>query len=610
MAENLFDELKRRKVFKVGAAYLVVAWLAVQGASIGFPAFEAPPWALRIFILVALLGFPVVLVMAWVFEHTPEGVRLDPVQRDTKRVVAVSALLVVLAMAWFFYGQASVHPGEKVVLEGELSRPKAAPAPEVDPKSIAVLAFSDLSPKRDQDYFSDGVSEEILNALVRVQDLKVAGRTSSFYYKGRNVDLRTIGKALGVAHVLEGSVRTQGDKVRITAQLIRATDGIHLWSKSFDGELTDVFKLQDQVARAIVDELKPMLEGGQKTQLVEQATDNPEAYRLYLRASDLINKRDYERRQEVIAWLEEALRLDPKFTRAQSQLALTHMILNRADPNYAREAERHARAAMAADPKLAQPLYVLGLVDRYARRQAAARPWFDRAVKLEPRDASVHMYLAQWLTMNGYTRQGIAEFDRAIAIDPMLPNAVNWRAYQYLYAGDIDSAQAMFERTDALGLSLAKSGLGEVALARGDVVAARRWFVAAAKVNPAPCGDKPLDFEQVYAGMFGAHAAAQARTRKLLEACLAADSRQVPAHVVASFLRLGDDERALALVAGDPTTDDAGLGFRLFGPQGKRARSLPGFLVVAESVGWIDAWEKYGPPDLCTRTGPRTYACQ
>ena len=610
MSGNLFEELKRRKVFKVGAAYLVVAWLAVQGASIGFPAFEAPPWALRIFILVALLGFPVVLVMAWVFEHTPEGVRLDPVQRGTKRVVAVSALLVALAMAWFFYGQASVHPGEKVVLEGELSRPKAAPAPEVDPKSIAVLAFSDLSPKRDQDYFSDGVSEEILNALVRVQDLKVAGRTSSFYYKGRNVDLRTIGKALGVAHVLEGSVRTQGDKVRITAQLIRATDGIHLWSKSFDGELTDVFKLQDQVARAIVDELKPMLEGGQKTQLVAQATDNPEAYRLYLRASDLINKRDYERRQEVVAWLEEALRLDPKFTRAQSQLALAHMVLNRSDPNYAREAERHARAAMAADPKLAQPLYVLGLVERYARRQAAARPWFDRAVQLEPRDASVHMYLAQWLIMNGYTSQGIAELDRAIAIDPMLPNAVNWRAYQYLYAGDIDSAQAMFERTDALGLSLAKSGLGEVALARGDVVAARRWFAAAAKVNPASCGDKPLDFEQVYAGMFGADAAAQARTRKLLEACLAADSRQVPAHVVTSFLRLGDDERALALVAGDPTTDDAGFGFRLFGPHGKRARSLPGFLVVAESFGWIDAWEKYGPPDLCTRTGPRTYACQ
>ena len=183
MPGNLFEELRRRKVFKVGAAYLVVAWLAVQAASIGFPAFEAPPWALRVFILAALLGFPVALVMAWVFESTPEGMRMDPVQNGTKRVVAVAVALTALAVAWFFYGQASVHPGEKVVQETSTvapAQPGPAPPAAPDPKSIAVLAFTDLSPKHDQDYFSDGVSEEILNALVRVQDLKVAGRTSSF----------------------------------------------------------------------------------------------------------------------------------------------------------------------------------------------------------------------------------------------------------------------------------------------------------------------------------------------------------------------------------------------------------------------------------------------
>ena len=605
MPGKLFDELKRRKVFKVGAAYLVVAWLAVQAASIGFPAFDAPPWALRVFILVALLGFPVAVVMAWVFEATPDGLHFDPVRNGSKRVVAVAVALAALAVAWFFYGQASVHPGEKVVSSAEAKAPPAA----LDPKSIAVLAFTDLSPKHDQDYFSDGVSEEILNALVRVQDLKVAGRTSSFYYKGKNVDLRSIGKALGVAHVLEGSVRTQGDQVRITAQLIRTSDGIHLWSKTFDGTLDDVFKLQDQVARAIVDELKPMLEGQQKTQLVAQATDNPEAYRLYLQATEVLNKRDYSRRAEAVAWLEEALRLDPKFTRAESQLALAQMMLNRIGATHPIEAERHARAAMAADPKLAQPVYVLGLVERYARHQAAARPYFDRALALEPRDASVHMYLGQWLIVNGYTKQGIAELDRAIAIDPMLPNAVNWRAYQYLYAGDIDNAQALFERTDALGLSLAKSGLAEVALARGDVATARRLFAASAKVNASPCGDAPLDFETVYAGMFGADAAAQSRARQVIEACAAARHREMPAYVVAALLRLGDDERALALMAEGPSTDDAGLSFRLLSPQGKHARTLPGFKAVAENIGWIDAWEQYGPPDLCTRTGPRAYTC-
>jgi TolB-like protein/Tfp pilus assembly protein PilF len=607
VAGNLFDELKRRKVFKVGAAYLVVAWLAVQGASIGFPAFDAPPWVLRVFILVALLGFPVALVMAWVLEATPEGVHVDPVRAGTQRVVAVAVGLAALALAWFFYGQASVHPGKMEVPEAKV----AAAAPSVDPKSIAVLAFTDLSPKHDQDYFSDGVSEEILNALVRVQDLKVAGRTSSFYYKGKSTDLREIGKALGVAHVLEGSVRTQGDKVRITAQLIRTVDGFHLWSKNFDGTLDDVFKLQDQVARAIVDELKPMLEGEQAKQLVAKATDNPEAYRLFLQASDLLNKRDYARRDEVMAWLEEALRLDPEFVRAKSQLALAHMVLYQGDPSRYEPARQLAHAAIAADPALAQPNYVLGLVERNSRHQAAARPWFDRAVQLEPRDASAHMYLGQWLLVNGYTKQGIAELDRALAIDPMLPNAANWRGYQYLYAGDLDSAQALFERGDALGLSLAKSGLGELALARGDVAGARALLAQGASRARAPgCGNYKPDYEQLLAGVIHGDAAAQARSRAMLEACLAQAPDVLPTWVVVSYLRLGEDQRALELFANHATADDPGLSFRLWGSQGAKARRLPEFSAVEEKIGWIDAWEKYGPPDLCTRTAPRRYTCR
>jgi TolB-like protein/tetratricopeptide (TPR) repeat protein len=605
---NLIEELKRRKVFKVGAAYLVVAWLAVQAASIAFPAFEAPPWALRVFILLALLGFPLAVVMAWVFETSPEGVHFDPVRAGTKRIVAVAVALAALALAWFFYGQASVHPGEKAVPIAEAGT-KAPPAePAADPKSIAVLAFTDLSPKHDQDYFSDGVSEEILNALVRVQDLKVAGRTSSFYYKGKNTDLREIGKALGVAHVLEGSVRTQGDKVRITAQLIRATDGIHLWSKTFDGTLDDVFKLQDQVARAIVDELKPVLEGNQQTQLVAQATDNAEAYRLYLQASDLLNRRDYPRAADAIAWLEEALRLDPHFTRAESQLALVQMLLNRQGPNHAAEAEKHARAAMAADPTLAQPYYTLGLVHRYARHYAEARPLFEKAVALEPRDASAHMYLAQWLITTGYTRDGIAELDRAIAIDPMLPNAVNWRAYQYLYAGDLGNADALFQRTDALGLSLAKAGLAEMHLARGNIAEARRGFADSLRSSQRPCPGSP-DYDALFGGFFGADAAAQARSRAVVEACVATHPEELPAWVVGSYLRLQDFPRALDLFANNITSDDAGIAFRMFSPEGAKLRELPNFSADAAKIGWLDAWEKYGAPDTCTRSAPRVYTC-
>jgi TolB-like protein/Tfp pilus assembly protein PilF len=609
MASALFAELKRRKVVKVGAVYLVTAWLAVQAASIGFPAFDAPPWVLRVFILVLLLGFPIVVVLTWVLELTPEGMRLETSKVGNKRVAGVAIILAALGFAWYYFGQPSVRPGQQVVETP--AKVAVAPTPAVDNKSIAVLAFSDLSPKHDQDYFSDGMSEEILNALAQIRDLRVAGRTSSFYYKGRNVDLRTIGKALGVAHVLEGSVRTQGNKVRITAQLIRSADGIHLWSKQYDGDLSDVFKLQDQIARAIADELQLVLDGEQKSRLVAEATNNPEAYRLFLRASEVLHKRDYARAKEAIDWLEQALALDPKFVRAQSQLALVQMVVNIRDPMHGVEAEKHARAALAMDPHLAQPYYVLGLALRYQRRFAESRPYFDRAVQMAPQDASTHMYLGQWLIVTGYTRQGIAELDRAMTIDPMLPNAVNWRGYQYLFAGDIDSAQALFERTDALGLTLAKSSLGEVQKLRGNFPEARRMVAITLKLDPRVCGGVgPDQIDTVLAGTFGGDANAQARSLQLIDQCLASKRAEVPAWTLISLMRLNQFPRALEAFAERVSTDDAGVSFRIWAPDAAPMRRLPQFSEAARRIGWVDAWEKYGPPDLCTRSAPGAYKCR
>ena len=218
---SLLAELKRRKVFKVGAAYLVVGWLLIQVAATVGPQLNLPEWAPRLITFVILLGFPIALVMAWVFDVTPEGIKLDASVSGSKRVFAAAAVIAAIVLGWYWHG---VRESPKPVA---VAAPPAAAIGVAAQKSIAVLAFTDLSPKHDQDYFSDGIAEELLNALAQVKDLKVAGRTSSFYYKGRNEDLRTIGKALGVANVLEGSVRTQGDKVRITAQLSRSEDGFH-----------------------------------------------------------------------------------------------------------------------------------------------------------------------------------------------------------------------------------------------------------------------------------------------------------------------------------------------------------------------------------------------
>jgi TolB-like protein len=230
---SLFDELKQRKVFKVGGAYLVVAWLAIQAASIAFPTFDAPPWALRVFILIVLLGFPLALVLAWVFDVTPEGVKKSASHVGNKRIYAVASALVALALLWYYVGAPAFRAGD------------------VDAHAIAVLPFENMSGEKDNEYFSDGISEEILNTLAQTPGLKVAARTSSFSFKGKSMDVPAIAHALKVRMVLEGSVRKQGDRVRITAQLIDASNGFHVWSQTYDRQLKDVFAIQDEIAHAI-----------------------------------------------------------------------------------------------------------------------------------------------------------------------------------------------------------------------------------------------------------------------------------------------------------------------------------------------------------------------
>ncbi|HEY7871948.1 MAG TPA: hypothetical protein VIC31_04445, partial [Rudaea sp.] len=301
---NFFEELKRRKVFKVGAAYLVAAWLAVQAASIGFPAFDAPPWVLRVFILVILLGFPLALVLAWVFDVTPQGVKLDIDAHGSKRLFVVVGVLVALALGWYFYGQPSFRKGE-------------VGGATVDQHSIAVLPFLNLSGKADEEYFSDGMTEELLNVLAKVPQLKVVARTSVFAFKGKGGDVREIGRQLGVAWIVEGSVRRDGNEVRITAQLVRVADGIHAWSQDFDRQVTSVFALQDDIARHIGEALKTSLGlEASVVPLVTRAPIDPAAYDEYLKGRALHRQR--KDLVGVIAHFKAAVAIEPKFAAAWS----------------------------------------------------------------------------------------------------------------------------------------------------------------------------------------------------------------------------------------------------------------------------------------------------
>ena len=605
---SLVVELKRRKVFKVGAAYLVVAWIAVQVVSIAFPAFEAPPWALRAFILVAMLGFPIALLMAWAFESTPEGLKRDAAPIGNKRVWAVGIALATLALAWYFYGAPAVREatGPAVV---------AAPAPPAPPavprKSIAVLPFVNMSADKDNEYFSDGIAEEILNALAKVDGLKVAGRTSSFQYKGRNENLQAIGAALGVAHVLEGSVRKQGDKVRITAQLIQASDGYHLWSETYDGDLDDVFELQERIARSITDSLKVVLDDKQSRRLVDTGTANTQAYSLYLQASAIFNRREGKRIPEAIDLLEQATRLDPTYARAWSRLAALHAISNnyRTIPVEQVVASVEAAAAKASglDPSLGEPHAALGLIYGAQRRFDDERASFERALALDPDDITTNVWYSFSLIRTGYRKEGNARLDRALALDPLLPIALLWRSMEYVEAGDLDQADRVL-RLSADG-HLMFVGLGQFRLdrARGDTAAGIRHLAEALDVFDA---DFPEGSNTVFAHACFGDATARSEAMRRIDAYLAGQPHPVAGLVPFMLLCTQQYDRALDVVEVGPTSNDA-----LFMPGMFRAKEYPGlmelprFSTMLGRVGLAAHWDRNGAPDACRKAADGAWRC-
>jgi TolB-like protein len=374
--DNFFSELKRRKVFKVGAAYLIVAWLAVQAASIGFPAFDAPPWALRIFILIALLGFPIAVVLAWVFDITREGVKIDARPSGSKALFAVAVLLIGLALFWYFYGQPSFR-------KGDVATPTTA-----GHNSIAVLPFVNISGKPDEDYFSDGMTEELLNVLAKIPNLNVVARTSVFEFKGKGGDVREIGRKLGVSNIVEGSVRRDREQVRVTAQLVRVTDGFHIWSETYDRKLESVFALQDEIAQRIGAALKLSL--GFSPPVAARAPIDPEAYDEYLKGRALFRQRSDL--PSAIAHLKAAVAKAPEFAAAWSSLSLAYEVSfwYTAHMTPAIEAEllagqrAAAERAAAVEPDAATTEHALGNVARAEFHYADAERHYLRAMQIDP----------------------------------------------------------------------------------------------------------------------------------------------------------------------------------------------------------------------------------
>ena len=419
---SFFEELKRRNVFRVGIAYLIVGWLLLQVTDIVVPIMELPNWVAKLVLFLLVLGLPLVLFFAWAFELTPEGIKRET-EIDRSRSITKTtgrkldrAIIVVMAvaLAWFAWDKFSrTGPDADAPDQASIE----APASTTGEKSIAVLPFVNMSGDTENEYFSDGISEEILNALAKVDDLKVAGRTSSFAFKGRNEDLRAIGDALGVEHILEGSVRKSGNQVRITAQLIQVHDGFHLWSDTYDRELTNVFAIQDEIATAILAELKAELGAGEGEALASTQTD-PQAYQLYLRAKQHIYERTRQSIEAAAAMLDSALEIDPGYAPALAQRGIATMLLQ--ERNY-------------------------GTLTR-EQAEPVARSYLDRALAADPDTAEAWAGLGLYHTNRPRENQlGIEALEKALALNPNLIDASNWLQLGYSREGEIRKAQAILE---------------------------------------------------------------------------------------------------------------------------------------------------------------------
>lgn len=616
---SFLAELKRRNVIRMAGLYLVGAWLVTQVASTVLPMFGAPDWLPRSVLILLAIGLVPTLIFAWVFELTPAGIKRDAevkpeesiAPQTARRIDRMIIAVLLIALAYFGVDKFVLAPRRDASLIASMAPPPNAGAAEaVDGKSIAVLPFTDLSPSHDQEYFSDGMAEEILNALAQVRDLKVAGRTSSFHFKGRNDDLRTIGRTLGVASVLEGSVRKQGDRVRITAQLIRASNGFHLWSNSYDGDLKDVFELQERIARAITDQLQVVIAGEQKSRLVPVATTSPEAHELYLQATAVFNHRDGPHMTDAIAKLQQATRLDPRFARAHARMASLSAIV----PAYVEvdqeqalaAAEREANVAIELDPTLAEPHAALGVIHESRRQWVAAQVESERATMLDPADPNAMFWRGLALADAGYVAEGIAAIDRTLAIDPLLPNALYWRSFCYFNAGDRENARRTAQLSVDQGLPAAERYLALVAHAEGRDADAVALF--ARGVQPSLAGLPEGAGTTLAEGIYG-DAKQRARAVAMIDSYLAGHPKDVSVAAPWALLLLGEPARALTLAQDPHTVNDTLFTFWLWSPWGAPARNLPQFSEFVHKIGLSELWDRRGPPNGCRRAPNGDYAC-
>src|SRR5438477_4092467 len=438
---GFFAELQRRKVYRVAGAYIIAAGFIIQIGSAVFPAWELPNWTLRLVVALLLAGFPVALILAWAYDVTPQGFQVTakaPAGTHRRRniITLIAAGLAVSAVAGFFlFPRASGRNVEK---------------------SIAVLPFQSLSDEKENAYFADGMQDDILTNLSKIGDLKVISRMSVMSYRGDGVrNAREIGKALGVATLLEGSVRRAGNRVRVSVQLINANNDQHIWAEDYDRDLTDVFAIQTDLAHNIASALQAKLSPNEKELLDRQPTKNPNAYLLFIEAHDYANRPDHLRDDSLKAeeLFEQAIKLDPKFAAAFAGLSMVDSwIYHSFEPTPARreKARLNADESLRLQPNLPEGHLALGFSYYYGDRDYdRALAEFEIAKRDLPNEAEAYMAIGAIQRRQGKWAESTANLEKAATLDPKNVSVLTNLGYSYMALRNFEAADKIFDRLAA-----------------------------------------------------------------------------------------------------------------------------------------------------------------
>ena len=582
---NFLAELKRRNVYKVAIAYLVAGWALSQGIAQVFPVFDISNWAIRIIVLLIVVGFPVAVVFAWFFEITPEGVKrtevADAMPKSTGRkrhawiyvVVAGAAISVAL----FFLGRYTAS-----------NRAAAAAPNELPAKSIAVLPFENLSEDKANAFFAEGIQDEILTRLAKVADLKVISRTSTQHFKSAPENLPEIAKRLGVMHILEGSVQKASDQVRVNVQLINALTDAHLWADTYDRKLTDIFAVETEIAKAIADTLQAKLTGSEQHVIAARPTESTEAHELYLKGRYFWNKRTGNDLKKSIDYFQQAIAVDPNYALAYAGVADAYVWLPGYTAGTPRDCYPKAKAAatkaLQLDDTLAEAHTTLALaIWLYDFDSAQAIREFQRAIELNPNYAIAHQqYGNNTLAALGRFDDAIVEGKRAVELDPLSLVINTDLGSDYYYARRYDEAIAQLRKTLEMdpGFYIAHLVLGQVLDAKGARDAAIVECQKARGLNDDP------SVLGVLARAYGLSGNKMEAEKILDQLKKVSQERYVSAYSFALvYLGLGDKEEALRWLE-QSYQDRAGsdIGYIRVDPLLDPLRADPRFEALAEKI--------------------------